>query len=374
MKWVIADECSLDDVLKALAANRDVYALEGPENGRYRLVRARVWDPDRHTLGAYRPVEPLKSLVFRPREHLGAWSDPVDANPLVERIVFGVKNCDLSALEIHDHVFLNGGYTDPLYAEARERTILVSCDCTDFLDVCFCPVIGEQPYPTKGFDINISTTPKGYVLETGTDRGTNALRAAERYLKPADDDLLAARESQRALMYRKLVDHTVGACGLRPGVDLRQAVQRSFESELWEDFAADCVECGACNFICCTCHCFLLADGVDAHRCPARTKQWDSCLLPNFARTAGGGNPRPRRAERLRNRFDKKFIFFPEVLGRYACDGCGRCTEACIGKIDIREVLKRAVDESDAVHANPGGNRAGRGRDSLDQDLHHSPS
>ena len=38
----------------------------------------------------------------------------------------------------------------------------------------------------------------------------------------------------------------------------------------------------------------------------------------------------------------------------YACDGCGRCTEACIGKIDIREVLKRAVDESGVVHADSG--------------------
>ena len=28
------------------------------------------------------------------------------------------------------------------------------------------------------------------------------------------------------------------------------------------------------------------------------------------------------------------------------CDGCGRCAEACTGKIAIRDVLKRAVDES----------------------------
>ena len=134
-------------------------------------------------------------------------------------------------------------------------------------------------------------------------------------------------------------------------MDLRQAVAGSFESALWVDFAADCVECGACNFICCTCHCFLLNDGVDASGCPARSKTWDACLYANFARTAGDGNPRHLRSERLRNRFDKKFIYFPQVLGTYACDGCGRCTEACIGKIDIREVLKRAVDESGAVHA-----------------------
>ena len=61
---------------------------------------------------------------------------------------------------------------------------------------------------------------------------------------------------------------------------------------------------------------------------------------------AGGANPRARRSERLRNRFDKKFNFAPEVFGFYACDGCGRCTEACIGKIDIRDVLKRAVGDA----------------------------
>jgi formate hydrogenlyase subunit 6/NADH:ubiquinone oxidoreductase subunit I len=137
-------------------------------------------------------------------------------------------------------------------------------------------------------------------------------------------------------------------------MDLRAAIEGSFESDLWKDFAKDCVECGACNFICCTCHCFLLADGVDADGRPARTKLWDACLYKGFARTAGGGNPRPLRAERLRNRFDKKFSFFPQVLGRYACDGCGRCTEACIANIDIRDVLRRAVDESDALHAHTG--------------------
>ena len=80
-----------------------------------------------------------------------------------------------------------------------------------------------------------------------------------------------------------------------------------------------------------------------------RNKQWDACLYRDFARTAGGGNPRPRRAERLRNRFDKKFSYFPEVLGRYACDGCGRCTEACIAAIDIRAVLAGALEASSAT-------------------------
>jgi formate hydrogenlyase subunit 6/NADH:ubiquinone oxidoreductase subunit I len=335
-------------VLTALTENRDVYAL-AEEDGQYRLVRADRWIPDQHTLGSYRQIEPLKSLLFRPREYLGAWSGSSDREPMAERIVIGVKNCDLSAVEIHDNVFLNGDVQDPLYAEARDNTILVTADCTGYLEVCFCPAIGEQPYPTDLFDINISPTPHGHLLETGTDRGADVLLAAQRFLKPADEALLDARETQRATMEQKLLENAA-ASGLSPKMDFRGALETTFESSLWEDFAADCVECGACNFICCTCHCFLIADGLDAHDNPARCKQWDSCLFPGFACTAGG-DPRPRRAQRLRNRFDKKFIFFPEVLGRYACDGCGRCTEACIGKIDIRAVLKRAVDESGAVHA-----------------------
>jgi predicted aldo/keto reductase-like oxidoreductase len=37
------------------------------------------------------------------------------------------------------------------------------------------------------------------------------------------------------------------------------------------------------------------------------------------------------------------------VLKKYACDGCGRCIEACTGKIDIRDVLKKALDETKSL-------------------------
>ncbi len=127
-----------------------------------------AWDPDQHTLGAFRQIEPLKSIFFQPREYFGSTFDHADREPMPERIVIGVKNCDLAGLRIQDYVF--GGPTahgrtesepgllpgDPHFVEAREQTILVTCDCTDCLDVCFCPVVGEQPYAEKGYDINIS--------------------------------------------------------------------------------------------------------------------------------------------------------------------------------------------------------------------------
>lgn len=345
MRYQIASGHSIDDVLCAISRGRVVYALESSDGGQYHLVRAETWQPGRHTLGAFRPVEPLKSLVFTPREFLGElWKDSRRA-PVPECVVIGVKNCDLSALRIHDHVFLQCNPPDPAYAEAREKTLLVSCDCTGCLEVCFCPVVGEQPYARAGFDINLSPAGDQVLVETGSERGAAALEAAKDFLDPADEALVSGRDRAREAMTRRVTENAARK-GLAPGMDFKKAIAGSFESDLWKDFAEDCVECGACNFCCCTCHCFLLADGRGVTGRPGRAKLWDSCLFKNFARVAGGANMRPHRAERLLNRFDKKFNFFPDVLQTYACDGCGRCAEACTGKIDIRDVLKRAVDEA----------------------------
>jgi len=357
MTWTIGVSSSLDEILTFLARDRQVFALEGPVNGNYHLSKATEWQPGIHTLGEFRPVEPLKALFFPAREFIGKWKDPSLREPMPERIVFGVKNCDLSSLAIFDHVFLHGDYPDPFYAEAREKTILVSTDCSAQRDVCFCPAVREQPWATAGFDINIASTPEGYVLEGGSERGEQLLQSVHHFLEPVEDQLVATLEKQRAGRYKELVANCE-ANGLLPGMDFSSAIEATFDSALWSDFAADCVECGACNFICCTCHCFQLADGIDADGIAARTKNWDACLYSGFAATAGGGNARPLRAERLRNRFDKKFIYFPTVLDRYACDGCGRCSEACIANIDIRDVLRRAVDESDTLHAHSSDNRA----------------
>ena len=352
MRRQLAEGHTIDDVLAAMSRGRQIYAQQAGEGGQYHLVRADAWDADAHTLGAFRTIEPLKSLLFQPREFFGPSLENAKSAPLRERIVIGVKNCDLAGLKIQDHVFLGLAPDDPRYAEAREKTILVTCDCTACRDVCFCPVVGEQPYAEEGFDINVSPLAEQYLIEAGSAKGERLLAEVSECLAPAGEDLLEEREQHRAAMVQRLVEQAA-AHGLRPGLDLASAVRGAKESSLWGDFAVDCVECGACNFVCCTCHCFLLADGTTSDNVAARGKQWDSCLLMNFARTAGG-NPRAGRAARLRNRFQKKFSYFPEVLGSYACDGCGRCTEVCTGNIDIRAILRRAVNETQSVHADPG--------------------
>lgn len=349
----LADNCDIHQFLERLCANREVIALEHGEGGNYHLTRSDAWDRNRHVVGAYRSVEPLKSLLFQPREYFGSTSAPESSPSIPERIVVGVKNCDLAGLRIQDHVFLDMEPTDPRYLEAREKTILVSCDCSDCLDVCFCPVVHEKPYAEKGFDINLSPVGSTYLITTDTNRGSRLVEANRDLLTEAEEELVVERDRTRQALYERLVEQSADF-GLSPETDLVQAVKGAANTRMWRDIAVDCVECGACSFTCCTCHCFLLADGSGAESVPVRGKQWDSCLLMNFARVAGNHNPRAGRALRLRNRFLKKFSYFPDVLDCYACDGCGRCTEVCTGNIDIRKVLKRAVDESESLHADHG--------------------
>jgi sulfhydrogenase subunit beta (sulfur reductase) len=336
---------TIDALMEFISSGCKVYALHRTDDT-YHLDTSLQWEGNKHTLGFYRPVEPLKSVMFPPRQSAGALLQQTKPDPCKGAVAIGVKNCDLAALKIHDHVFLDTEPIDPYYNEIRQNTLLISCDCTKPCEVCFCTAVGDQPYPKSGFDINISPLPNDkFVIESGSERGKKLLDSCSDLLEDAGQELIKARDTARQTVYKTVADQA-GAKGLNGDKNYQKAIIGTAESDLWERFAEDCVECGACNFVCCTCHCFLLADGRSATGTPARIKQWDSCLFRNFARVAGGANPRKYRAERLYNRFDKKFNFFKKALNLYACDGCGRCIEACTGKIDIRDVLRKALDES----------------------------
>ena len=352
LTYTIAEGHTIDEFLAAMCGQREIFALQAGEDDQFHLVRTAAWDGERLTLGAYRQIEPLKSIFFPPREFFGPTLDESHRDPLPERIVIGVKNCDLAGLKIQDHIFGELPPGDPNYIEARQRTFIVTCDCTDCREACFCPIVGQKPYAESGYDINISPVFDAYLIEAGSPRGEQRLRELSEFLQGAGEKALRQRQDGREALTERLIRQSARH-GLEPGMDLAAAVRGAKDQAMWGEIAEDCVECGACNFACCTCHCFQLVDGV-VDGVAVRGKQWDGCLLMNFARVAGGGNPRPGRAKRLQNRFVKKFDYFPEVLDCYACDGCGRCTEVCTGNIDIRDVLKRAADETESLHADPG--------------------
>jgi hypothetical protein len=216
MKHFLA-RASFDGFVNIISRNRTVFAHSKTGDALH-LVRSDRWLPETHLLGPFRPVEPLKELVFPPREALGSLTG--DANPSAkeERIVIGVKGCDLSSLDIHDYVF-KGEPADPYYVELREKTVIVTCDCADACEVCFCTAMNAQPYPKKGFDINLSPVSNGYVVETGTPRGEQLCEAARQYLKPAEQHSLAERDKNRESLYKKARRQRRG---LKPGKTTRR--------------------------------------------------------------------------------------------------------------------------------------------------------
>lgn len=289
-------------------------------------------------LGGIRQSQPFKSFLNPAREKvMGKEKD--GSRPV---IVAGVKACDLSSLILQDYVFLKGDCEDPFYAFRRNNTLIISCDCTYAKETCFCIAMDGCPHPTKDFDLNLSSQDGFFVVEVGSDKGRMIVNSYKTFFKDCKNRDLSGRDGMRGKVSLQVKDF-IKKRETPDTAAINGNMKKSYDNlPLWQDAASTCVECGACNLTCPTCHCFLLFDERDQQKI-GRGKVWDACLYKTFAKVAGNHNPRSHLYERMRNRFDKKFSFFPEVLDYFACTGCGRCIEACPGNIDIREVLKGIV-------------------------------
>ncbi len=291
------------------------------------------------TFNPYRAVEPLKMFFNQPLERVARYFNPdKNAGYAEKTVIFGVKSCDLAGHKVQDFVFLEGVEVDSLYRLRRENTIFISSDCTDFKSVCHCLAWEIQPYPSAGFDLNLSPLNEGYLVEVGSNKGKELIQRYQEYFIIAKETQVSARRAKRENLVNRLQKHLFPQ-GLVSKNIVQRLVKEGYNLDTWYNFMLTCVECGGCNFICDTCHCFLLSDTKDNHQ-NSRLRLWDSCQYANYARVAGGANPLKTRTQRLRFRFTKKFDFFVDNLKMPACCGCGRCIEVCPGKIDIREVLK----------------------------------
>ena len=294
-------------------------------------------------VGEVRAFEPLKLFFLRARERVAVgFRDESPSSRQKPYCIVGAKACDLKGFKIQDKVFISEDYRDPFYIEQREDNLVISADCTSAIDTCFCLSLHGDPFPKENFDINLSEINAGFVVESGSERGESFItRNASLFHKPGAS-LIAERDAQR----KRVADgvrENITKHGIPDQDEFSGIIEKNYDAPLWKEEAEECVECGACNAICPTCHCFLLYDQQSEENL-VRLRLWDSCMIKDFAKVAGGANPRPNLWMRLRNRFEKKFDFFPKVNDIYACTGCGRCISACPAKIDIRRVLKRLVE------------------------------
>jgi ferredoxin len=265
-----------------------------------------------------------------------------DENGHGNKLTFlGARACDLEALAVYDQVLGAGEFVDPFYLENRKNLLIITADCTDCGQTCFCSLVGGQPFAPRGFDLNITALDDGYIVETGSAKGEKLAAA----FTAASDDQLKRKAGVRNGAAAQL---EMSNQAFKRNVDWKDAHRINLEnSKAWREVTKKCVECSACNFICPTCTCFLLLDqkaaGQEAKEEFSRHKVWDACLKNGYARVAGGANSRPQLYERLQNRYHCKFDYSQTRLGRYTCVGCGRCIDGCAGNIDMREVYAELV-------------------------------
>jgi NAD-dependent dihydropyrimidine dehydrogenase PreA subunit len=197
--------------------------------------------------------------------------------------------------------------------------------------------------PSGGYDLFLTDIQDKYVIDVGSDRGSELLSRAPGVEDAVNGDLeavLAFRQEKEAAVELHL--------NVRPE-NLPLALTARRNSKLWGEKAEKCLACGSCNTTCATCFCFdvldrmnlSLADGV-------RERQWDGCLLPDFAMVGHGENFRSKGEARYRHRFYRKFDYLPVRYGGVAfCCGCGRCSVNCLADIaNPVAVLNQVAEET----------------------------
>ena len=329
---------NLDRLVKSLSKTHRVYApVKSGDNLQYKRVGDEGMEDA--VIGEVRPVQSIKSFYFPARTKVAEYfSENISDKKTKPVAIVGAKSCDMASLKVMDYVFTQDSFKDPSYISRREEGLIISSDCTCYKDTCFCTALGIMPYPKEGFDINLSEIESGYVAEIGSEKGEKIVKEYFKLFQSADL-YIERKEANRKKLEEEVAKH-VKKKNIPERSSIQKLFKKKFNSKLWEETVKTCVECGACNAICPACHCFILKDQAKDSGFE-RLRLWDSCLLLSFARVAGGANPRKLLAERLRNRFDKKFNFFPDTIGKFGCTGCGRCSEACPGKIHIDEVLSK---------------------------------
>jgi len=242
-------------------------------------------------------------------------------------IVIGIHPYDLHAVRLLDAVF-TGSLTDVNYLAKRRATAIIGVDCLNPWPYSFAASMGTALPPPGGFDLWLTDLGDEYFVEVGSDRGESLLK---RYLETKSARKIDVRQRSKVRQdsskrYRLSLDI--------PPQSIPKVLDEAWDSPLWEELGQKCFACGSCTMVCPTCVCFDVRDGMELSLAEGRRyRQWDSCMLPGFARVATGEDFRPTGPARLRHRLYRKGKYMLERWGELGCVGCGRCVQACL--VDI---------------------------------------
>jgi len=305
------------------------------EGGTYRLRRRSDEALFGYNVGPHswkRFLHPPLLRLFRSHRENGKLEFESEDEPIPKYAFFGVRACELAAIQIQDRVFLGGPYQDPHYQARREQVFIVAINCTQAGNTCFCTSVNSGPKAQTGFDLALTEVLEGdrhyFVGEVGSEAGARLLdRVAHRPAEGSEWSQAEALVAQAARQMGRQLD-TEG---------LKEMLYQNLEHPRWEEVAARCLSCGNCTQVCPTCFCTSVEDHTDlAGQVAERTRRWDSCFTADFSYLHGGSVRVSTRA-RYRQWLTHKLATWQDQFGSLGCVGCGRCITWCPVGIDLTE-------------------------------------
>ncbi len=286
------------------------------------------WSPKEYL---FPRTEPLFSYVVQ--DGTVRLEDP--AVTAEEQVLFGLRPCDAAGLSRLDAVFLSGE-RDPFYARRRAATTVVTVGCAEAAPECFCAAVGGSPLGEEGSDVQMLPLENAWLVAPLTAKGEALTGNGFRQGAPVAPEEWAQAEEHGQQLAARIARSRVAQ-------EWAAALERSFDSPLWEALGQRCLGCSICSSVCPSCSCFDVQDEGNA-MCGVRCRAWDSCTFTLFTQHASGHNPRPSQAARYRQRVLHKFAYFPlQHDGQFMCVGCGRCLKLCPVGMDIRTTVEAVM-------------------------------
>jgi sulfhydrogenase subunit beta (sulfur reductase) len=273
-----------------------------------------------------KPVTPLKTFFLPVKENV-----TTERKKEKPRIIIGTPNCDIEALAILDEFYLDKDYEDSFYRERRESTIIISSDCFDVQEHCHCTSYNIKPYSSGKADLAIIRRNELIFLRVISEKGSKFIELIGEASLVTDKNSVTFIDNKHRETEEMLSRTNKGL----PDQVITGKLIKQSDGSVWKKYSSTCVSCGACTTICPTCTCFLLIDKPGFHK----VKQMDACQYPGFERVAGGEDALGELQNRFKNRYMCKYIWKASRFSGIACTGCGRCIEACIGKINKNEIF-----------------------------------
>ena len=318
-----------DIALEQLLLSYAIFAPVENEFGQdYELMGLK--DISRISYNKPKPATSLKSFFLPVKEN-------VTIQPQIDkpRIILGVPNCDIQGLGILDEIYLDKDFNDLYYSYRRDNTILIASDCFGILRHCHCLSYNIRPYSVEKADMAVIHRDGMIILRVISTRGEELTKKIPHVQPLTDGTIISAIDSE----HKKTEDLLSSSNKGLPDYPGTGSLVKKANDEIWNKYASHCVSCGACTTICPTCTCFLLIDKPGFEK----VKQLDTCQYPGFERVAGGEDALFELHNRFRNRYMCKYVWKPGKFKSLACTGCGRCIEACIGKINKNELFMELV-------------------------------